>query len=299
MINIERALRSDRIMKSLTGVTSSEFNSLTPVFEEILIKESLNKDRERCPGGGSKHTLETGREKLFYILFYIKCYPTFDVAGFFFDVDRSRTCRRTHGFLPVLEKTLGRKCVLPARQIRDADEFIRLFPEISEVFIDGTERRIQRSKNYEKQKENYSGKKKCRTRKNVVVTDSQKRILILTPTEPGKKHDYGMLKETDIPDCLPDRTDTWGDPGFQGMRKDYPHLNVHMPHKKPKGKELSEEQKSENTVISSFRVVVENAIGGIKRLKSLTDVYRNRKKDSDDTLMNIGCGIWNFHLKKA
>jgi hypothetical protein len=40
-----------------------------------------------------------------------------------------------------------------------------------------------------------------------------------------------------------------------------------MPTKKPKGKELTEEQKLENKKISSFRILVEHAIGGVKRCR--------------------------------
>ena len=34
-------------------------------------------DRERSPGGGRKRNLRTVSEKLFFILLYFKCYPTY------------------------------------------------------------------------------------------------------------------------------------------------------------------------------------------------------------------------------
>jgi len=80
--------------------------------------------------------------------------------------------------MPLLEKSLKIEFVLPARQIKNTEEFIRLFPEIKEVFIDGTERPVERSKNKEKQKRDYSGKKKKHTRKNIIVCDKNKRILL-------------------------------------------------------------------------------------------------------------------------
>lgn len=299
MIDIGRALKSERIMKSLTGMLPSEFCGILPVFEDILNREALLKERERVPGAGAPHTLETSAEKLFYTLFYVKCYPTFDVAAFFFGVDRSQTCRWAHMFLPALEKTLGKELVLPKRQIRSAEEFIRLFPEVKEVFADGTERPVNRSIRPEKQAAEYSGKKKRRTRKNIVVTDSEKRILILTETVPGSIHDYKALKNSGIAEFLPGRTTVNVDLGFQGIRKDFPHLESVIPHKKPRGGELTQEQKAENKRISSHRVIAENAICGIKRMKSLTDINRNRKEKFDDRLINIGCGIWNLHLKAA
>jgi hypothetical protein len=46
--------------------------------------------RKRAIGGGSKARLQTIEAKLFYILFYFKCYPTFDLSGILFDLDRSQ-----------------------------------------------------------------------------------------------------------------------------------------------------------------------------------------------------------------
>nr|WP_293103687.1 transposase family protein [Okeania sp. SIO2F4] len=43
----------------------------------------------RSVGGGRKARLRTNKDKLFYILFYFKCYPTFDLAGILFDINRS------------------------------------------------------------------------------------------------------------------------------------------------------------------------------------------------------------------
>ena len=88
----------------------------------------------------------------------------------------------------------------------------------------------------------------------------------------------------------------WVDLGFQGIKKDYPQLKVVIPHKKPRGGQLSVEQKAENRIISSIRVIVEHTIGGIKRLKAVTDPYRNHKPLLADKFMLLACGIWNFHL---
>ena len=299
MIDIGRALESERIMKALTGMSPSEFEGIVPVFGDILKEEAFGKSRERYPGGGRKHTLGTPEEKLFYALFYIRVYPTFDVAAFFFGADRSQACRWAHTFLPILEKTLGRELVLPARKVVSPAEFMRLFPEVGEVFIDGTERPVRRSADNDKQREDYSGKKKRHTRKNIVVNDSEKRVIILTPTEPGRKHDYNIFKESGVGESLPPGTKTNVDLGFQGIEKDFPDADTSIPHKKPRGGELTPEQRTENRSISSHRVISEHTICGIKRLKSLTDIYRNTTPDFDDRLINIGCGIWNYHLKAA
>ena len=133
-------------------------------------------------------------EKLIYILFYFKCYPTFDLAGILFDLDRSQANRWMHRLQKILEKALGRKMALPKRKLRTMQEFIESFPEVKRVILDGTERPIQRSKDQEKQKQDYSGKKKRHTRTHLGAVAPDKPILVFSKAYHGKDHDKGILK---------------------------------------------------------------------------------------------------------
>ncbi|OQX20882.1 MAG: hypothetical protein BWK75_04350, partial [Candidatus Altiarchaeales archaeon A3] len=83
----------------------------------------------------------------------------------------------------------------------------------------------------------------------------------------------------------------WVDLGYFGIEKDYPFLNVIIPIKKPKGCELNAMDKLINKAISSVRVIVENAIAGVKRFKMVTDVFRNKTVDLKDKVMAIACGL--------
>jgi len=229
MLNIDRCFSNNRIMKALTGVTKREFNELLNTFKKELKEHALNKkkERQREIGGGRPHTLHRATEKLFFILFYAKCYPTFDVLGFIFEVDRVQPCRWVQEYLPILEATLGRKVVLPVRQICSLEEFTHLFPsQTKEVFVDGTERAIQRPKDNEKQKANYSGKKKRHTRKNIIMTDQSKYIFLLTPTQEGKKHDKTAANEAELFDYIPENVKCWVDLAFLGVQKENPKLKL-------------------------------------------------------------------------
>jgi len=57
--------------------------------------------------------------------------------------------------------------------------------------------------------------------------------------------------------------------------------------------------KENNKIISGIRIVSEHAIGGMKRLKAASDIYRNRLPNFDDTLNLLSAGIWNFHLQQT
>jgi len=129
--------------------------------------------------------------------------------------------------------------------------------------IDGTERPIQRPKDKLRQKENYSGKKRRTTRKHLAAVDENKRVLVLTPAREGKVHDKRLLDEEDLAAAVPDEIAIEVDLGFQGVQKQY--VNIRIPHKKPRGGELTPEQKSQNTELSRERVLCENAFAGVKR----------------------------------
>jgi hypothetical protein len=75
--------------------------------------------------------------------------------------------------------------------------------------------------------------------------------------------------------------------------------NIRIPHKKPKGGELSEQQKSDNRKLSQSRVVCENAFAGVKRYGVVSQIYRNHKYDFDDKLMLTASGLWNLYLMAA
>lgn len=297
MLELRRLLKDDRLIRAITGISGKEFRQLLPDFTKEF--QRADKKSRKHPTKGVKHTLENDEARLIFTLFYIKCYPTFDLAGVMYGVDRAQPCRWAATLTEVLEKAMKRKLVLPARKIKDLKELIELIPEIKEVLVDGTERPIQRPKNPKKQKEKYSGKKKRHSVKNLVVSDIEKRILFLSPTISGKTHDYSHFKDIHLERGFPDGANIWLDNGFQGIEKDFPDLKVYMPQRKPRGKPLSKERKALNRGISGIRVLVEHAIGGIKRLRSLTDVYRNKRQDFEDRLMSLGAGIWNLHLTKT
>lgn len=297
MLNIERALNDERLLRALSGMNRQAFEQLLATFDLVYQEIQLNQPRIRAIGGGRKAQLKTAQDKLFFILFYFKSYPTFDLAGLLFDIDRSSAHYWVHKLQPVLEKTLDRKMVLPERKINSIDKFLARFPTVKRVMIDGTERPIQRPKDPEQQKLNYSGKKKRHTRKHLAAVDENKRVLILSQARNGKIHDKRAHDEDDIAGSVPEEIPIEVDLGFQGWQKQYD--NIHLPHRKPKNGELSESQKEENRVLSSSRVVCENAFAGVKRYNAVSQVYRNRIADFDDRLMLTSAGLWNFYLMAA
>jgi hypothetical protein len=162
MIRIEKAMKSTRVMRALTGLDKTKFNNLLNDFDRVYTqsKQIECTNRKRAVGGGRSHTLKSSKEALFFILFYLKVYPTFDLAGFLFDVHRSNPNRWVQQLLPILEEALDQKVMLPKRKINSVDEFVSHFPGIQNIFVDVTERPVQRKKREKLQRRKYSGKKK-------------------------------------------------------------------------------------------------------------------------------------------
>jgi hypothetical protein len=288
VIDIKRALLSNRLMKSLTGLSAEEFLNLVPAFRAAFFEiknekyEREKANRQRKSGSGPKGLPASADERLFFILLYLKCYPTVDVLAFFYQCNRSAACRNVRKLIKVLEKILGKKQVLPKRKISNAKEFFEAFPDAKEIFIDGTERPIRLPKDNGAQRQNYSGKKKRHAKKNIAICTRDKRIGFLGKTTPVKEHDFPLLKSEDVAPHVPKDVVAHCDLGFQGIQAEFPGLRSILPKKKPRGKELSADEKEQNKTKSGVRVLVENALAGVKRLRIVSDIFRNRVKDFPD-----------------
>ena len=267
-MNLRSFFRDDRATKALLGLSKKEFEELVPAFNMALraAYKEVKPDRKRRIGGGKIGILRSVEEKLAFVLFYLKTYPTFDVLGAFTGRDRSRSCRSAHFLFPVLEKTLKIKLVLPKRQIRSVEELLETFPEAREIFLDGVERPVQKPINQKRKKKLYSGKKKMPTRKAIIATDGKKRIGVLTPTKSGRRHDKRLFDKADIARHIPEDIPIITDTGFQGIQS--VHKNTIMPKKGSKKHQLTETDKQNHRLISSVRILVEHAIAGIKHSKA-------------------------------
>jgi hypothetical protein len=87
------------------------------------------------------------------------------------------------------------------------------------------------------------------------------------------------------------------DLGFVGFC--LPDVTMTMPHKKPKGQQLTDAQKADNRTISRRRVRIEHSISAVKRCCILKEDIRLRADHIRDTVMEICCSLHNLRLKHA
>jgi len=279
------------MLQAVLGTSRAEFDALVPSLEAVWHQALAGRpNRQRSVGAGAKGKLAGAARKLFFILFYLKVYPTFDVLSLCFDLDRSECCRWVHRLLPVLEQVLGRQLVLPKRKISSLAEFAAAFPGVQEVFVDGMERPIQRPTKPSTNRNHYSGKKKRYTRKAILVADPTRRIGWLTPSKRGARHDQRVADANGVIQAIPESVSVLTDSGFQGIRQP----GLCQPRKGSKHHPLSEEDRAWDRLVSSIRVRVEHAIGGLNRFGAVSGIYRNHKSNCDDQFNLLAAGLWTF-----
>ena len=156
-------LNKPRIEKSVVGLTKIQFlrlsESFNQTYHEIQNDRLVNGEIRRLPKGGALGVLDTPQKVLFFILYYMKKYCTFDVLGFTFGFSSGHADDHIKRIFPVLKKTLLALDVLPVRTISSVEELMQLIEKYGKIILDGVECACVRPQNDDVQKAHYSGKK--------------------------------------------------------------------------------------------------------------------------------------------
>ena len=144
-----------------TGFKPDEFEHLCVFFDQawqgyIKYYTLEGKPRERQSRGRKNETLPTSEDKLLFVLYYLKTNPLQEVLAAAFSMRQPHASTWLKLLLPILEQALGRADCLPERH---SERLYRAVAAHQRVLIDGTERPVGRSTDYQTQKEHYSGKK--------------------------------------------------------------------------------------------------------------------------------------------
>ena len=125
-----------------------------------------------------------------------------------------------------------------------------------------------------------------------IIINAQCKVVLLTPSCEGKKHDKRIADSAGY--TVPVGSQLYQDTGFQGFNLS--GVTIIQPKKRPKGGQLTDQEKETNRNISSIRIRVEHAIGGVKRFRIVKDKLRNWKKGFSDKVIETCCGLHNFRL---
>jgi hypothetical protein len=90
MLNFQKIRTHPRVFPQLTGLTVAAFETLLADFERAYHDDRQQRDpqrptpRQRRPGGGAKGALPTSADKLVFLLFSFRQYPTQETLAFLF-----------------------------------------------------------------------------------------------------------------------------------------------------------------------------------------------------------------------
>jgi hypothetical protein len=129
--------------------------------------------------------------------------------------------------------------------------------------------------------------------KNILLINAARRILFLSETHPGSRHDKRIADST--PYARPAGSQLLQDSGFQAFTLD--GVEIIQPVKKPRGKVLTRAQKAGNRKISRRRVRIEHVNSRVKRCRMLKETMRVWKAGIRDMVMEIGCALHNFRVR--
>jgi hypothetical protein len=288
-LNYKKISNNPKQFKALTSLSIEEFDELLSVFsaEWTYFIEKYNLDgslrlRKYVPKAQAQ--LATPAEKLFFILYLFKNNPLQEALAASFDLSQDMANKWVHILTAIFEKAtksykIERSAAKIDHQLSAYDTYI----------ADATERPIQRD-SYEQQ-HFYSGKKKMHTLKNLLIISLSGLILYLSPTVEGKCHDKPLGEALAISKPIT----LLADLAFYGFKPT--EFSLFLPHKKPKNKELTKIQKTQNKLLSRERVKVEHVLAHVKVLRIIKDKNRNYKLHFRDTIMNLACRLHNFRLK--
>lgn len=292
-------IRTPREYQAVLGVDYQSFKSLVALCENTFLQingESYFNSIASSPKFNLAK-IKSLEELIAFTLMILKSGITFDFAGFIMQFDQSRAHRQFEKGLNIVHDSLSIEGFIPIRSIADPQEFSSLFKDIDTFIIDATEQRIQRPSDYEDQIANYSGNKKTHTYKSMIISGLDRYIHYVSYVYVGSTADISVL-EQDFDPKLPwfDGYTIRVDLGYQGFAKKYPKAKLFLPHKRPRGGQLSESQKEENKKLAKERIGVEHTIGGMKRFDILSIENRIHVVETYNIILGTCAGLWNYFI---
>ena len=227
----KRLKRTPKQFLAFTGMHLHTFEDLLPEFEQAFLKlEQRRKgktvrsqaDRQRRPGGGNTFQNDLPNRLLMLLLYY-RLYLTQEFLTLFFNaankslISRNITLMREvfEAVLPTPQRARERILSLAKaeqqrrqKRISSIEEFREAYPELTFI-IDGVEQPKRRPKDKQKRKDDYSGKKKRHTRKQlltstpngIIVDQSPQSVVERTTFKPSKTTTSSAASSTSFKEC--------------------------------------------------------------------------------------------------
>jgi len=314
MVTYEKLLRHPNAAPSLIGMSLSAFNQLYADFEvahlqrtrTVRVTRRKRQRRQRASGAGRRHRYDL-RDRLLMTLFWLRCYMTYEVLGYFYDLNKTNIEDNLKDVLATLDTLTAFTFERPTAErvkLHSPQAVMTAFPDVRLV-IDAKEQRIQRPQNtkdgddhtHDQQKPYYSGKKKTHTVKNQLAVRPDGLIEALSASVPGgATHDLTLLRQTDLLALLAEDEAAMLDKGYDGIQHDYPTVRLHQPYKARRNHPLTDEQKAFNRVLARYRIVIEHTNALLNKFQVLVQVFRHARAGHTQ-IIRVVAGLVNRRIQ--
>jgi hypothetical protein len=333
----EHTLRdSPTLVKFLTGVPADDFWSLMQTIETAYARYEYQRhardQRQRAVGGGRRCDLSLVI-RVTMLLLYLRAHIPQWLVALLFGAHQSDISRDLRRLLPLLIEVLPAPVVWDIVDEPQPEQPAEPQPEqpaepqpeqpaepqphdritSTHILIDATEQEVARPQDSATRKQYYSGKQKEFTLKTQVVTDDDHHIIAISAAVPGTMHDKKLCDRLHTLERLPDGAEAKLDKGYQGVAaqvetvtvrdattgqaQQVARLTVQTPIKKPRGGELTDEQKAYNRTINTIRVRAEHCIGWAKNWTILATQFRCGH-EIYTSVMQAVCGLVNQQTQR-
>lgn len=119
--------------------------------------------------------------------------------------------------------------------------------------------------------------------------------MLLSTTFEGRVHDKRIAEYSAYP--LPAGSQLLQDLGFLAFTLD--GVTIQEPIKKPRGGQLTPEQKAHNRAVSKRRVRIEHVSSSVKRCRMVKDAIRLWHGIIRDLVIEVACALHNFRLRRC
>jgi IS5 family transposase len=312
MITYEKLRRKPQVAKSLIGMPLDEFDQFYAEFETAHTERLWTsttirgkKKRQRVVGAGRKHKYDL-RDRLLMTLFWVKAYTTYELLGFFYDLNKTNIEDNLNLILGTLASMTRFNFERPKadrKKLSSVAEIMDAFPDVR-LIIDAKEQRVERPKNkkdkdgnmQDRQKPYYSGKKKTHTLKNQAAISPTGLVEHASESVPGSTHDLTLLRQTDLLSELSDEEAAMMDKGYDGITADHPDRKLYLPFKARRNHPLNQEQKDYNRFLAKYRIVVEHTMAQLNKFQILAQRFRHQLT-KHSVIFRIVCGLVNRRIQ--
>jgi hypothetical protein len=308
------------LVKALTGVPAETFwqmiDAMEAQYPDYQRQRHTHDERQRAVGGGRTCDLPLVI-RVTMLVFSLRTHIPQTLAAVLCGGTQSDVSHDLRRLLPLLIEVLPAPVVWDIVDAPQPEPGTRPQPldriTSPHILIDATEQEVARPQDHATRKQYYSGKQKAFTLKTQVVTDDDHHIIAISVAVPGTMHDKKLCDRLHTLERLPNGADVKLDKGYQGVAaqvetvtvrdattgqaQQVARLTVQTPIKKPRGGELTDEQKAYNRTINTVRVRAEHCIGWAKNWAILATQFRCGH-EMYTSVMQAVCGLVNQQTQR-